>query len=467
MNEWVKRLALVIVSPLILLVTLEYVLWVFDVEPPAVVEKVRVGDGPGDDPDAFHSKMSSEITTGRLICLGGSTVAGTPFEYEMSLCTLVGDAMGKQTEVHNLAGSGMDSSDVLMLGKMACDHPQSLIVVYSGHNEFLNLHRYAKNIPVVLSATATFFRKFRFYRLISKYLVSKPERISQVGESDLSDEQVYKLYERNIEELIEHCKGQPLVFATVVSNRDFRFPEPGRTIRAGNRRAGRSASQSMNSTCRHCFRAGPQINAVIRRLGQKYGIPVVDSEKLVSGKNHMELFWDHVHPKPALHEKLARAILDQAKSKGLIKTFQPPKHNLSSNKILWAREERAFYNAQFDPTIALKQLRELHPENKSITQAIVISICAFLLDDLDSFRTAIQNAAKLLEADPAARREWGACAGLQGGGSQRGAGGGPSCQLPCMPWCSTTLMSAQERDELVVLTRAIGVPILTRLMEEF
>jgi len=454
--------------PLLVLAGFEYVLWMFDIEaPPEAQTTNSENQSPQDgfDPIAFERQISSEHR--RLICLGGSTMAGLPFENRLSMCSLVGQAMGSDVDILNLAGSGKDSADAREVAEIACKHPQTLVLLYSGHNEFLNLDRYTHGVPPEpVQATARFFQRFRFYRLLAKTLASPPRSVAETGEAALSDDEVHQLYTENIRAILDACREQPLIAATVVSNPDFRFPEPGRTILESRRRGGAASAVRPDQTCRHCFRASGRINRILRRLTTEFDVPLIDSRKLLGEAPAHELFWDHVHPKPPFHLAMAEQMLSIATEQGWLQSSAAPALDLTAEELAWATLNRALYNVQFDPALALRQLERIESPPDHVGHAIGRGIAAFLSEQPEQAQQAFHQASEALQSGPDMRAFWADCAGLDGAPPQKGTGGNP-CLLRCMPWCAEVLMNEGEKGELQTLVKGIGSPILTRLFEVF
>lgn len=108
---------------------------------PTVSSKLRTPSFTVEPPDG----------TDRVLMVGDSTMYGLPFEPPVPFADWVAQRLpmllpGRRFEVVNLGASGMCSEDVLDLLRECGGAGASLIVVYVGHNEFLDA-----NLPRLLS----------------------------------------------------------------------------------------------------------------------------------------------------------------------------------------------------------------------------------------------------------------------------------------------------------------------------
>lgn len=451
-REWGRRLGMVVLGPLILLAALEYVLWVFDVAPPP--------EGAATTPEqaALDGVRARIGNGGSLVCLGGSTVAGAPFEQRMNLCTIMAESLG--LPLINLAASAQDSSTVRKHAALACAQPQALVFVSTGHNEFLNLTRFRHGAPPETArAAAQFLDRFRFYRLIASLVQRPPARPDQAGEAPVNDAEVYDGFEENLRAIASACAGNHLIFATVIGNPDLQFPPRDITLRewVRRRRAGRTDDPPW---CPHCIRAGPEINARVRRVAADLQVPLVDMEPLVAGRPGWSVFWDQCHPRPEVHLEMARAVIARAQALGWVGAARPPRYELPQTLVDGAERERALYVARFDPLWASERLASL--PSTTPEHALGVAVTAFLVDDPPGVDRALAKARALLHS-PGARAALEACV-RQGRPGQPGEPHLPA--LPCMPWPSEAVMSAAEKAELVAAARG-GDPLLLHVLEQF
>ncbi len=165
MRRPAKRLLLALAAPLLLLSTLfgvAEVLLALRPDPRARF-LARVGSGAnerfvasGHAPTTSSKLRTPEFTsrpaagTIRVLALGDSTMYGVPFDPPTPFADWLALRLprllpGRTFEVVNLGASGMCSEDVLDLLRECGGAGASLLVVYVGHNEFLDV-----NLPRVL-----------------------------------------------------------------------------------------------------------------------------------------------------------------------------------------------------------------------------------------------------------------------------------------------------------------------------
>lgn len=97
--------------------------------------------------------------TTRVLALGDSTMYGVPFDPPLPFADWLALRLplllpGRAFEVVNLGASGMCSEDVLDLLRESGSAGASLLVIYVGHNEFLDM-----NLPRVLDPASHAFRR--------------------------------------------------------------------------------------------------------------------------------------------------------------------------------------------------------------------------------------------------------------------------------------------------------------------
>ncbi|MBI1374808.1 MAG: hypothetical protein GC159_18970 [Phycisphaera sp.] len=120
----------------------------------------------------------------RVFCLGGSTVQGRPFSIDTSFTTWLelalnaGDA-SRRARVINCGGISYASYRLVPILREVLDYQPDLIIVYTGHNEFLEDRTYAniKALPDVALETTGRATQLRTIRLLRSWLASdRPRR---------------------------------------------------------------------------------------------------------------------------------------------------------------------------------------------------------------------------------------------------------------------------------------------------
>lgn len=127
-------------------------------------------------PDSFaQEKAPSEF---RIFCLGGSTVQGRPFAIETSFTTWLELSLraadpNRAWEVVNCGGVSYASYRLVPILEEVLDYEPDLIVVYTGHNEFLEDRTYAhvKYMPQLVARPCELVLRTRTYTLLREAFV--------------------------------------------------------------------------------------------------------------------------------------------------------------------------------------------------------------------------------------------------------------------------------------------------------
>ena len=185
----------------------------------------------------------------RIMVFGGKTSIGFPFHYRSSfgirLAALLEQSFPQQKfEVLHLGKMGMDSKGVREALKEALDYSPDLVIVYTGHNEYIS---FATGMPSFSERVADKAKNLRVVRVFGGlvYFAAKKGRKAMIKkwEEDPGEgaviaesrsisteeyERVKARYEKNLE-AISRLAGQdnvPLVFCTPASNLAGWPPEP-------------------------------------------------------------------------------------------------------------------------------------------------------------------------------------------------------------------------------------------------
>ena len=125
--------------------------------------------------DSFPSrKPPNEF---RVFCLGGSTVAGRPYGIETSFTTWLQIGLhaadpGREWRTINCGGISYASYRLLPILKEILEYQPDMVIVLTGHNEFLEERTYAhvKHLPAVLSWPYERITRLRSFTLMRRIL---------------------------------------------------------------------------------------------------------------------------------------------------------------------------------------------------------------------------------------------------------------------------------------------------------
>jgi lysophospholipase L1-like esterase len=140
-------------------------------------------------PDSFaRHKAPGEF---RIFCLGGSTVQGRPFAIETSFTTwlelsLQAAEPDRKWEVVNCGGVSYASYRLVPILEEVLRYEPDLIVLCTGHNEFLEDRTYAhlKHMPEIVARPCEFVLRTRTYTLLREGYVRLRGRADATAQPD-------------------------------------------------------------------------------------------------------------------------------------------------------------------------------------------------------------------------------------------------------------------------------------------
>ena len=125
-------------------------------------------------PDSFMATKPTEEY--RIFCLGGSTVQGRPYSIETSFTTWLELALNsggskQHVDVVNCGGVSYASYRLVPILEEVIGYSPDLIVLYTGHNEFLEDRTYqnVKATADLIANTHRLMSKLETYRLVRSY----------------------------------------------------------------------------------------------------------------------------------------------------------------------------------------------------------------------------------------------------------------------------------------------------------
>jgi hypothetical protein len=127
-------------------------------------------------PESFPRRKAPDEF--RIFCLGGSTVQGRPFAIETSFTTWLELALeaaepDRRWEVVNCGGVSYASYRLVPILEEVLRYEPDLVIVYTGHNEFLEDRTYAhvKHMPKIVARPWAFVLETRTYTLLREAYV--------------------------------------------------------------------------------------------------------------------------------------------------------------------------------------------------------------------------------------------------------------------------------------------------------
>jgi len=142
------------------------------------------------NPQQFAKRKADD--TFRIFCVGGSTTYGRPYDDSTSFCGWLRELLpaadsSRHWEVINAGGISYASYRVAMLAEELTAHDPDLLIVYCGHNEFLERRTYSGIIetPAALRGTTLWLARTRVYSLLLRTLGARAAPASQDAEREL------------------------------------------------------------------------------------------------------------------------------------------------------------------------------------------------------------------------------------------------------------------------------------------
>lgn len=196
-------------------------------------------------PESFSvDKDESEF---RAFCLGGSTVQGRPFAIETAFSSwlelnLEAADPDRKWQVVNCGGISYASYRLVPILRELLAYEPDLLVVYTGHNEFLEdrTYRNAKETPRSFAQLHSWSTRFRIYNLLRSAVVEPPrsprslvqlsaevdalldyrDGLADYERDDAWRAGVIEHYRLNIERMIRIAREHdiPIVFVNPISN---------------------------------------------------------------------------------------------------------------------------------------------------------------------------------------------------------------------------------------------------------
>mgnify|MGYP006088400187 CR=1 FL=1 len=310
-------------------------------------------------PQKFSAKKSKN--TFRVLCLGGSTTAGFPYEmnvpFPQQLKFMLEDNFPeKKIESINLGLSAINSFTILDWIPQIINQNPDLIIIYMGHNEFYGAYGASSKISftnngslVRLGLKMKNFNSFLMLEKIITFFTSKTfnnsqatlmEKISNKGVIPISSnlrEKVYKNYEKNLEIILKSLtdKDIPIIISNLTSNLLNQAPFGKNGIgknssmtslefyKKGIKYMSKEAYDSSIVYLKKSldldeipFRANRHINDIIHRKSKDFKVNFINMEKIFedNSKNGIPgdtLFSDHLHPNPKGYYLMAKTFFDK------------------------------------------------------------------------------------------------------------------------------------------------------------
>ncbi|WP_197532914.1 tetratricopeptide repeat protein [Symmachiella macrocystis] len=144
--------------------------------------------------------------TYRIFCLGGSTTYGRPYDHQTSFSKWLGEFLQaadptRDWEVINVGGISYASYRITALMEELNRYTPDLYVVYTGHNEFLELRTYGQQLDAQqpLAGLSNLIGQTRTFALTERLLKSRGEKESgEYGQKQILPEEVAAILDKTV-----------------------------------------------------------------------------------------------------------------------------------------------------------------------------------------------------------------------------------------------------------------------------
>ena len=192
------------------------------------------GDLPGPEPRPFLLPKPAGVY--RIVVVGGSSVAGFPYPFELSFprhleIVLEAQNPGRQFEVLNAGIVAITSFSEVDLVRQVVDCQPDLVIVHSGHNEFYGIGGFASTAGSTSPALYTLLQPARRSRIfqwcqswlaqpIDQHLLEALPADIAIPQNGPGFRQVQRTYRENLNQMAREAAsaGIPLLLSTIPAN---------------------------------------------------------------------------------------------------------------------------------------------------------------------------------------------------------------------------------------------------------
>ena len=297
----------------------------------------------------------------RILCLGGSTTAGYPYEVNINFPFFLKLRLEQMYPIYdfeliNLGIAAVNSYTVMDIADQLNIVDPDLVLIYMGHNEFYGALGAASSEfsgfsrPLIKLMLMT--REWRLYQALQSIIdLFRPE--NDVKESNLMRAMIAKQaipfnseefdrthanFKSNLEDILDDLSDDqiPVIMSTVASNiRDQRplsaladsnnqevqpalkaYHAGTELIESGDHMAALEEFMRARDLDLMRFRASEKVNEIIRRVTNSLKIPLADIDDafIVHARYGIpgnDLFLEHLHPNPAGYDLMALTFIEK------------------------------------------------------------------------------------------------------------------------------------------------------------
>jgi tetratricopeptide (TPR) repeat protein len=321
--------------------------------------------------DAFRSEKGDDAI--RVFVQGGSTAAGFPYYFGVSLADLLERRLAatfpdRSVEVVGTAMAAVNSFTLLDISDEIIEQKPDAVVLYAGHNEYYGALGAAstESIGGATSAVRLYLRlrRFRTVQALRGMIVSITRQFGgrekegppggtlmarMVGQQSIpfgskNFDRGARQFDSNLNLLLEryHEAGVKVFVGTLTSNvgdhepfisgsanadnATDRFQNARRLERNGDTLQARSEYRSAKDMDELRFRAPEVFNTTIRQAAERHGAVIVDVQAVMDESSPRgivgdEFMTEHLHPNSAGYVVMADAFYEALREVGMFGTW--------------------------------------------------------------------------------------------------------------------------------------------------
>ena len=311
-------------------------------------------------PEFKATLFRKEKTPGtfRIMCLGSSSMFGTPYDMNANIPGIVRKQLRRfypdiEFEVINWGASAINSNVIRDIAPQLLQYKPDLVLVYMGHNEYYGPDgvgaSFVERYVPIFTRLKYAARDWRLMRILMGWLGPKAggatptttlmREVSQgqlVQAGNDAEQRIFRNFESNLQQILCTLRESevPVVVGSVASN--LMFPPfvsdstaPGDSLsaaalyakglhlrHAGHPREARALLCSARDADLLKFRAPGEISEITHRVCAREGVPVFSCDSVLSAYSvdaipGDTLFWEHLHPTALGYYRLANAFVHE------------------------------------------------------------------------------------------------------------------------------------------------------------
>lgn len=335
-------------------------------------------------------RLQKTPSTFRVVCLGGSSMFGTPYQMTANIPGIVRKQLrslypDREIEVINLGASAINSNVVLDMAEDVAELAPDLVLIYMGHNEFygpdgIGAPPIEQRFPWITRLKYD-LRDFHLVALLTSWLSDEPESPGDPGRTLMREvsvgntvrlnspeaQRIEALFEDNLTSILKILGRNriPVIMSDVTSNlffppfqsehgspsvpdsatAAFHFAAGMRLVSEGDGENAGAHLLLAKDLDLLKFRAPEAMNGVIRSVAGRQAVPLISADSVFRALSPLKipgnsLFWEHLHPNVEGYYHIANLFVREIVRMGILPSAKEPHsayipYDLDSLSIAW------------------------------------------------------------------------------------------------------------------------------------